>query len=171
MSPSWRTGEAAEVFVEHVPYDEELVFTNGREALTTEMGPIETSQPGAAILGATLWNGTRVFDEAGNDVTAANQMFISLAKFDATTSKYEFFDLSTGETRGDYGYFDVLNQNKIRAHVSIGDNPYGAVLEITELTAEKFTYRRMGKDAAGNEITVFVEHEPYTGAEEAIFTF
>ncbi len=32
------------------------------------------------FLGATLWNGTKVLDEDGNDVTEANKMFISLAK-------------------------------------------------------------------------------------------
>ncbi len=49
-------------------------------------------------------------DKDGNDVTSANQNFISLAKFDQDSSKYEFFNLQTGETRGDYGYFKVGNQ-------------------------------------------------------------
>ena len=120
-----------------------------------------TNKSGDKILGTTLWNGTKVVDKNGNDVTAANQNFISLAKFDPNTSKYEFFNLQTGETRGDFGYFQVVDNNKIRAHVSIGTNRYGAALELTELNNDRFTYTRMGKDNAGNDIQVFVEHEPY----------
>lgn len=56
------------------------------------------------------------------------------------TSKYEFFNLQTGETRGDFGYFQVVDNNKIRAHVSIGTNRYGAALELTELNNDRFTY-------------------------------
>ena len=52
-----------------------------------------TNKSGDKILGTTLWNGTKVVDKNGNDVTAANQNFISLAKFDPNTSKYEFFNL------------------------------------------------------------------------------
>ncbi|ARE64788.1 hypothetical protein A4V06_02655 [Enterococcus faecalis] len=107
----------------------------------------------------------------GNDVTEANKMFISLAKFDNKTSKYEFFDLETGKTRGDFGYFQVIDNNKIRAHVSIGDNKYGAALELTELNDKRFTYTRMGKDNNGKEIKVFVEHEPYEGDFTPDFTF
>ncbi len=167
-----KEGQDIEVFVEHIPYtDQELAFTTGRAELNSETGTIETNKPGSEILGETLWNGTKVLDEAGNDVTEENQQFISLAKFDSTTSKYEFFDLKTGATRGDFGYYDVLAHNKIRAHVSIGENKYGAVLEITELTAKKFTYKRLGKDKAGNDMTVFVEHEPYAGEFEPVFTF
>ena len=33
-------------------------------------------------------------------------------------------------------------------------------LELTELNNDRFTYTRMGKDNAGNDIQVFVEHEP-----------
>ena len=96
---------------------------------------------------------------------------ISLAKFDPNTSKYEFFNLQTGETRGDFGYFQVVDNNKIRAHVSIGTNRYGAALELTELNNDRFTYTRMGKDNAGNDIQVFVEHEPYQGTYHPAFTF
>lgn len=167
-----KEGQEVEVFVEHVPYvDKKLAFTTGRDALTSETGTIETAEPGSVILGKTLWNGTKVLDEDGKDVTEANQQFISLAKFDDPTSKYEFFDLKTGETRGDFGYFDVLAHNKVRAHVSIGENKYGAVLEITELTDKKFTYKRLGQDNDGKEITVFVEHQPYAGEFEPTFTF
>lgn len=165
-------GKDVEVFVDHVPYTEkELKFTNGRAPLNAETGVIDTSRNGDAILGATLWNGTIVKDAEGNDVTSANQMFISLAKFDDLTSKYEFFDLSSGESRGDYGYFGVLDNNKIRSHVSIGSNKYGAVLEITEINDKKFTYKRMGKDLAGKDIEVFVEHEPYKGDLKPEFSF
>jgi len=113
---------------------------------------------------------TVVLDEAGNDVTQYNSNFISIAKYDADTNKYEFFNPETGESRGDYGYFDVIHGNKIRAHVSIGDNKYGVALEITELNDKKFTYKRIGKDKDGNEVTVFVEHEPYEGEYNPEFT-
>lgn len=165
-------GKDVEVFVEHIPYTEKnLEFTKGRAPLTTETGMIDTSKNGNDILGATLWNGTVVLDAKGNDVTAANQGFISLAKFDAKTNKYEFFNIETGESRGDFGYYDVLANNKLRAHVSIGQNKYGAVLEITEMNNKKFTYKRMGKDAQGQEVEIFVEHEPYKGNYSPNFSF
>lgn len=165
-----KEGNDIEVFVEHVPVAEELTFTNGRKSLTTTTGEI-VEMPGNELLSQTLWNGTKVLDVDGNDVTNENQGFISLAKFDVTTNQYEFFDLETGETRGDFGYYDVLADNKLRAHVSIGENNYGAVLEITELNDKKFTYKRLGKDQAGNEIEIFVEHEPYQGNFTPEFTF
>ena len=167
-----KLGNDVEVYVEHIPYHgKKLAFTNGREALTNQTGKIVTNKSGDKILGTTLWNGTKVVDKNGNDVTAANQNFISLAKFDPNTSKYEFFNLQTGETRGDFGYFQVVDNNKIRAHVSIGTNRYGAALELTELNNDRFTYTRMGKDNAGNDIQVFVEHEPYQGTFNPTFTF
>ncbi len=101
-----------------------------------------------------------VLDEQGNNVTKYNSNLISLARYDENTNKYEFFNVNTGESRGDYGFFDVVHGNKIRAHVSLGNNKYGAVLELTELNKEKFTYTRMGKDANGKDIKIFVEHEP-----------
>lgn len=166
-----KDGNEVEVFVEHIPYDKELAFTKGRENLTTETGTIETSIPGDTLLGEKLWNGTKVYDEDGNDLTEENSMFISLAKFDATNNKYEFFDIDTGKTKGDFGYFKVIDNNKLRAHVSIGENKYGAVLELTELNDKKFTYKRMGKDKDGKEVTVFVEHAPYSGKYNPTFTF
>jgi len=167
-----KDGKDVEVFVEHIPYKESaLSFTKGRDQYTSSTGTIETTEPGRVLLGSKLWNGTVVKDKDGKDVTEANKMFISLAKFDADNNKYEFFNLDTGQTRGDYGYYDVIYKNKLRAHVSIGENKYGAVLEITELNPQKFTYKRKGKDAEGNEIDVFVEHEPYTGSMNPTFTF
>ncbi|MGX4687567.1 DUF4822 domain-containing protein [Vagococcus sp. JNUCC 83] len=166
-----KEGNEIEVFVQHIPYDKELSFTKGREELTTETGTIETKTPGDTILSNTLWNGTKVSDEDGNDLTEENKMFISLAKFDDKNNKYEFFDIDSGESRGDFGYFKVIDNNKLRAHVSIGENKYGAALEITELNDEKFTYKRTGKDKDGNDVTVFVEHEPYTGNHTPDFTF
>ena len=62
-----------------------------------------------------------------------------------------------------------MHGNKIRAHASLGMK-YGAVLELTELNKEKFTYTRMGKDANGKDIKIFVEHEPYTGDLKPNFT-
>ena len=166
-----QAGNDVEVFVEHIPYKEKLTFTEPEKTLATTTGDIETNRSGTELLGETLWNGTKVLDEKGNDVTKENANFISLAKFDAKSNKYEFFDLETGDSRNDFGYFDVLNNNEIRAHVSIGQNKYGAVLELTELNDQKFTYKRMGKDQAGNEITIFVEHVPYTGEFKPEFSF
>ena len=145
-----KLGNDVEVYVEHIPYHgKKLAFTNGREALTNQTGKIVTNKSGDKILGTTLWNGTKVVDKNGN----------------------EFFNLQTGETRGDFGYFQVVDNNKIRAHVSIGTNRYGAALELTELNNDRFTYTRMGKDNAGNDIQVFVEHEPYQGTYHPAFTF
>lgn len=165
-----KDGKEATVYVEHIPYAKELTFTSGRGALETKTGTIEKGQAGREILGATLWNGTKVLDEDGQDVTEANKMFISLAKFSAETNQYEFFDKETGKTRGDFGYFDVLASNKLRAHVSLGENKYGAALELTEINAKKFTYKRMGKDKDGKDVTVYVEHVPYTGEYDPDFT-
>lgn len=165
-------GKDVEVFVEHVPYKEkELSFTDPDKQLNTTTGDIVKNVDGDKILGGTLWHGTKVLDETGNDVTQFNSNFISLAKFDEKSNKYEFFNSETGQSRGDYGYFDVLHENKIRAHVSIGNNKYSAALELTELNNKKFTYKRTGKDQAGKDITVFVEHEPYTGDIKPQFSF
>lgn len=165
-------GNAVDVFVEHIPYNEaKLAFTEKEKNLNTTTGKIETTKLGAEILGQTLWNGTKIIDESGNDVTEFNKNFISLAKFSADTNEYEFFDLETSISRGDFGYFDVLNHNKVRAHVSIGQNKYGTALELTELNNKKFTYKRMGKDESGANITVFVEHEPYAGDLNPKFSF
>jgi len=166
-----REGNDVEVFVEHVPYnDKDLAFTDADKTLDAASGDIVNDVDGDKILADTLWHGTVVLDEAGNDVTQYNSNFISIAKYDADTNKYEFFNPETGESRGDYGYFDVIHGNKIRAHVSIGDNKYGVALEITELNDKKFTYKRIGKDKDGNEVTVFVEHEPYEGEYNPEFT-
>ncbi len=164
-------GNDIEVFVEHIPYKEnELTFTDPDKILNASTGKIVTDIDGDKILADTLWHGTVVLDEAGNDVTEFNSNFISIAKYDADTNKYEFFNPETGESRGDYGYFDVMHSNKIRAHVSVGDNKYGVALEITELNDKKFTYKRAGKDKDGNVLTVFVEHEPYEGEFKPEFT-
>lgn len=164
-------GNDVEIFVEHIPYKEkELAFTDSNKTLDASTGEIVTDVDGDKILADTLWHGTVVLDEAGNDVTEFNSNFISIAKYDANTNKYEFFNPETGESRGDYGYFDVIHDNKIRAHVSVGDNKYGVALEITEINDKKFTYKRTGKDKDGNDITVFVEHEPYTGEFNPTFT-
>ncbi|MET3291599.1 UNVERIFIED_CONTAM: hypothetical protein ABID98_004169 [Brevibacillus sp. OAP136] len=166
------SGNNVEVFVEHVPFKgEKLSFTDPDKKLDATTGDIVTKVDGDKILGSTLWNGTKVVDENGNDVTAYNTNFISLAKFDEKTNKYEFFNLQTGEARGDYGYFDIVHGNKIRAHVSIGERKYGAVLELTEINQDRFTYKRMGKDKDGKDITVFVEHEPYQGAFKPEYSF
>ena len=56
-------------------------------------------------------------------MTAANQNFISLAKFDPNTSKYEFFNLQKVKPAAIW-VLQVVDNNKIRAHVSIGTNRY-----------------------------------------------
>ncbi|MEY9971477.1 hypothetical protein ABH966_001850 [Lysinibacillus sp. RC46] len=164
-------GSDVEVFVDHVPYKERhLTFTAPDKKLNNSTGPIVQDVDGDKILAGTLWQGTVVLDANKNDVTSYNTNFISIAKYDANTNKYEFFNPETGKSRGDYGYFNVIDGNKLRAHVSIGDNKYGAVLEITELNNKKFTYIRTGKDKDGKDTTVFVEHEPYAGKFKPEFT-
>lgn len=164
-------GNDVEVFVEHVPYkDRKLTFSEPDKSLETSTGTIVKDIDGDKILAETLWQGSVVLDDKGNDVTKYNTNFISIAKYNADTNRYEFFNPETGESRGDYGYFNVLHGNKLRAHVSIGENKYGAILEITELNNKKFTYLRTGKDKEGKDITVFVEHEPYSGKFKPEFT-
>lgn len=165
-------GKDVEVFVEHIPYEKnELAFTNPNKELSASTGDININVDGDKILSKTLWQGTRASDEEGNDVTKYNENFLSVAKFEEGTNQYEFFNIETGESRGDYGYFDVIHDNKIRAHVSIGDNKYGAALELTELNDDKFTYKRVGKNADGKDIVIFVEHEPYMGDFKPTFSF
>ncbi len=157
-------GNDVEVFVDHIPYTEtELSFTDPDKNLETYTGDVETDVDGDKILSSTTWQGTEALDEKGNDVSSYNTNYLGLAKYDDKTNKYEFFDAKTGESRGDYGYYDVVHGNKIRAHVSLGENKYGAVLEITELNENKFTYKRIGKDKEGKDITITVEHIPYEG--------
>ncbi len=156
-------GNDVEVFVDHIPYEEtELSFTDPDKKLETTTGEVVTNIDGDKILAGTLWQGTVALDENGNDVSSYNSNYLGLAKYDDKTNKYEFFDAKTGESRGDYGYFDVVHGNKIRAHVSLGMK-YGAVLELTELNENKFTYKRKGKDKDGKDITITVEHKPYDG--------
>jgi len=164
-------GNEVEVFVDHIPYNEsELSFTDLDKTLETSTGEIVTDVDGDKILSGTLWQGTVALDENGNDVSSYNSNYLGLAKYDDKTNKYEFFDAKTGESRGDYGYYDVVHGNKIRAHVSQGENKYGAVLEITELNENKFTYKRNGKDKDGKDITITVEHIPYEGDFKLEFT-
>lgn len=164
-------GNDIEVFVDHIPYNEtELSFTEPDKTLETSTGEIVTDVDGDKILSSTLWQGTVALDENGNDVSSYNANYLGLAKYDDETNKYEFFDAKTGESRGDYGYFDVGHGNKIRAHVSLGDNKYGAALELTELNENKFTYKRNGKDKDGKDITITVEHIPYDGDFKLEFT-
>lgn len=165
-------GNEIDVFVEHIPYTGEFVDKlqlKHLEELNQTTGEI-VKESGANLLGQNLWQGTVVKDAEGNDLTEYNMDFISIARFDATNGKYEFFSKEDGSSRGDFGYYSVINNNKERAHASLGKK-YGAVLELTELNPERFTYTRKGKDAEGNEIQVFVEHEPYEGDLNPEFTF
>ncbi len=163
-------GNEVEVFVDHIPYKEsELSFTDPDKTLETYTGSVVTKKDGDKILSDTLWQGTVALDENGNDVSLYNTNFLGLAKYDFKTNKYEFFDAKTGKSRGDYGYYDVVHGNKIRAHVSLGMK-YGAVLELTELNENKFTYKRTGKDIDGKNIIITVEHIPYEGDFKLKFT-
>jgi hypothetical protein len=163
-------GNEVEVFVDHMPYKEtELSFTDADNTLQTNTGEVVTDIDGDKILSGTLWQGTVALDEKGNDVSSYNKNYLGLAKYDFKTNKYEFFDAKTGDSRGDYGYFDVAHGNKLRAHVSLGMK-YGAVLELTELNENKFTYKRNGKDKGGNDIPITVEHIPYDGDFKLKFT-
>ncbi|HWI46672.1 MAG TPA: DUF4822 domain-containing protein [Rummeliibacillus sp.] len=164
-------GNDVEVFVEHIPYTEgKLTFSEPKKTLETSTGKMDKQVDGDQILGSTLWEGTIVLDENGNDVSEYNANFLALAKYNLETSRYEFFDKKTGQSRGDYGYYNVLNDNKIRAHISQGEKKYSAVLEITELNENKFTYKRVGKNQDGNDIMITVEHIPYNGELKPEFT-
>jgi len=165
-----KNGNKVEIFVEHVPDNESrLTLTKPQEKLSKSTGTITTNIDGDNILSSTLWQGTQALDVSGNDVTPYNKNYIGIAKYDYKTNKYEFFNAQTGKSRGDYGLYDVFNNNKIRAHVSQGYK-YGAVLELTEINTDKFTYSRMGKDKDGNKIEITVEHIPYNGEFEVEFT-
>lgn len=165
-----KDGTQGNVFVEHVPYSGELTFTSQPPVLSKQTGEIVTDQPGRTILSITKWQGTKALDENGNDVSAYNQGFLGLARYESKTGRYEFFN-TQGESRNDFGYYDVINGNKERTHISLGANSYGATLELTELNNNRFTYARMGKNAAGEDIPITVEHEPYTGEQSLEFTF
>ena len=151
-----------DILVEHVPYRQTLTFTQAKPISAQATGKIVSKEAGRSILAATHWQGTVVKDAQGRDVTKENMGFIGLAKYDDKTNRYEFFDKDTQKTRGDFGYYDVLNHNTVRAHVSVGKN-YAATLALTELNPQQFTYKRMGKNAQGQDIDVWVEHVPYAG--------
>ena len=165
-----KNGNKIEIFVDHVPYNKsKLSFTKPNQLFNKNTGIVNSNKDGDLILSSTLWQGTVALDKQGNDVSSYNKNYLGIAKYDYLTNKYEFFDAKTGKTRGDYGYYDVFNDNKIRAHVSKGYK-YGAVLELTEINSTKFTYARMGKDKDGNKIKITVEHIPYNGKFKAEFT-
>ena len=42
---------------------------------------------------------------------------------------------------------------------------YQAVVDMTKLNKNVFTYKRIGKDANGKDVEVFVEHVPYKEKE------
>ena len=100
------------------------------------------------ILSSTDWQGTKVYDKNNNDLTAENANFIGLAKYDGETGFYEFFDKETGETRGDEGTFFVTDDGEKRILISDTQN-YQAVVDLTEVTKDKFTYKRMAKIKTG----------------------
>lgn len=150
------TGKQADVsdgkvIVEHVPYAGALEFTTTLPKLITQTGSIDCSKE-------------------GRDFSAYNQSYLGLAHYDDQTGSYQFFDKTTGQTRGNYGYLDVVRDNKVRASLSLGMN-YGAQLELTEINDQRFTYTRQGKDAQGNDIPITVENERYTGEFPLDFTF
>jgi len=165
-----KNGNKIEIFVDHIPYNEsKLSFSQSNSPLNKQTGTVNIKKDGDSILSSTLWQGSVALDKNGNDVTTYNKNYIGIAKYDYMTNKYEFFNSKTGKSRGDYGYYDVFNENKVRAHVSKGYK-YGAVLELTEINPNKFTYARMGKDKNGNKIEITVEHIPYKGEFKVNFT-
>jgi hypothetical protein len=125
---------------------------------------LTAGQEMASILSSTNWQGTKVYDKNNNDLTTENANFIGLAKYDNETARYEFFDKTTKESRGDKGTFFITNDGKIRVLIS-ETMGYQAIVEITELNKDMFTYKRMGKDANGETIEVFVDHIPYNETE------
>jgi len=144
----------------------EEVKTESAATENTSKEQLTKGQEMANILSGTNWQGTKVYDRDNNDLTAENANFIGLAKYDAQTGHYEFFDAATGKSRDDKGTFFITNDGKQRILISESKN-YQAVVEITELNDSIFTYKRMGKDAAGNDVEIFVEHIPYKEKELA----
>ena len=64
---------------------------------------------------------------------------------------------------------ELLKQKDRQYRILISETlNYQGVVEITVLTEDSFTYKRLGKDKDGNDIDVFVEHVPV--AEELTFT-
>lgn len=163
-------GEPVNVLVEHKPYlgKFDLEFTKDH-SFKHQTGQIITTEDGADILAGALWQGTRVVNDEDEDVTQYNQNFIGLARYDSSTNRYEFFDKATGESRGDYGYYSVLHNNKLRVILSQGKK-YQSAVELTELNPDKFTYRVMGKGADNKPAWVTVEHVPYKGDFKLEFT-
>ncbi|MFJ8263130.1 DUF4822 domain-containing protein [Rummeliibacillus sp. NPDC094406] len=125
-----------------------------------EESTLNTGVKIAKILGSTTWQGTKVYDKNNNDLTQQNTNFIALAKYDDKTSRYEFYDKTSKDSR-DNGTFFITNSGKFRILKSKSKGTQ-SVVELTEVTEEKYTYKRMGKDANGNDVEVFVEHIPYT---------
>ncbi|MGH2220999.1 DUF4822 domain-containing protein, partial [Enterococcus faecalis] len=73
---------------------------------------------------------------------------------------YEFFYKETGETRGDQVIFFVTDDGEKRILISDTQN-YQAVVDLSEVTQDKFTYKRMCKHKDGKDVELFVEHVPY----------
>ncbi|WP_045520537.1 DUF4822 domain-containing protein [Neobacillus niacini] len=144
------------------------LITNA-EGNIEEKGKLTKGQELARILSSTNWQGTKVYDKDNNDLTKENENFIGLAKYDHKTARYEFFDKTTKQSRGDYGTFFITNDGKIRVLISESKG-YQALVEITKLTDNMFTYKRMGKDAKGNDVEVFVVHIPYNETELSFST-
>ena len=131
---------------------------------TKKENKLTKGQKMANILSETNWQGTRVYDKDKNDLTKENANFIGLAKYDAKSGRYEFFDAKTSASRGDKGTFFVTNDGKKRILIS-ESMKYQAVVDMTKLNKNVFTYKRMGKDANGKDVEVFVEHVPYKEKE------
>ncbi len=145
------------------------ITTNGTkipvssEVKGNEEDSLSKGEKTARILGSTAWQGTIVYDKNHNDLTKENAGFIGLAKYDSQTSKYEFFDKTTKQSR-DYGFFFITNDGKFRILISKSKGTK-SIVELTEVTKDKYVYKRIGKDANGNAVEVFVEHIPYKDSE------
>ncbi|MGG0655055.1 DUF4822 domain-containing protein [Rummeliibacillus pycnus] len=135
------------------------------EVKSNEESSLSKGEKIAKILGSTSWQGTKVYDKNNHDLTQENPNFIGLAKYNAEASRYEFFDKTSKESR-DNGTFFITNSGKFRVLKSKSKGTQSAV-ELTEVTEEKYTYKRIGKDANGKDVEVFVEHIPYTESKLA----
>ncbi len=158
------------VNVEHIPYNWEFDLKFSDEIkLNWKSEKIDNSKSWRDILSSTNWKGTVALDEMWNDVSEYNSNFLWLAKYDSNTNRYEFFDANTWVSRWDKGYFDVIRNNTVRVHVSETFN-YHAILELTELNSNKFTYKRMWKNKDWEDILITVEHVPYNWEFDLKFT-
>lgn len=104
------------------------------------------------ITNVPLWQTIVILDRNSNDITQENMQFVGLATYNSN-NRYEFFDLNY-QPKNDYGDF-FITDNGLHVIRSEGKN-YFRILEITELTNNRFTYKitnDQGQD-------IWVVHKP-----------